>query len=115
MQHCLKQIVKATIVHTGAPNIDARGTLAVGYNDINNEVSECPRKDMPTGEGYHLCKEVCDQQGHAEIQALRQLEERYGKDFYDEDCKVIIEGHTYACDACKQALYRKGITEIEIR
>lgn len=104
MQHCLKQVVKATIMCQD-------NVIAVGYNDIqNDEVTECPRKDMPTGEGYELCRDTCKQQGHAEIQAVNNLSEGHY-----ENCYLVLEGHTYVCDPCKQALYRKGITEFVIR
>ena len=101
---CLKQIVKATIYDQNDE------VISVGYNDITKEeVTECPRKGMVSGEGYHLCKEVCGQEAHAEIVALRNAGSR---DL--NNCYLKLEGHSYACEPCKQALRLRGINTIMI-
>lgn len=70
-------------------------------------VAVCPRGDMPTGFGYSLCREVCQQPGHAEINALRLA----GDDAAGG--RMVISGHTYACQSCRDAAGIAGITKIE--
>ena len=96
---CAKQIVTATVV---APNGDR--FIATNYT-LNPQV-RCPRADMPTGVGYHLCKEVCEQPGHAEINALKLAGDKA------MGATLNISGHTYACESCKQAARDAGIKKI---
>lgn len=54
--------------------------------------------------GYEKCKEICQQEGHAEVIAGRiaeRLNLRGGI--------AYIEGHTYACAPCQEALLRIGV------
>lgn len=92
---CAKQRVIATVV-----TID--GERFVGENDCENPQDVCPRAGMATGEGYHLCHEICRQTGHAEINALKAAA---GK---ASGATIYIEGHTYACAACKGACQAAG-------
>lgn len=63
---------------------------------------------MPTGQGYELCTNVCQQQGHAEVQALRAAgEAALGATLY-------LQGHSYACDPCIAACRAAGIAGIVI-
>ena len=101
MGPCAKQTVTATIVSAG-------GERFVATNHVLNPQQVCPRGGLPTGEGYHLCREVCRQPGHAEINALAKAGEaaRVGT--------LYLQGHTYACDTCKAACHAAGIVSIEI-
>jgi pyrimidine deaminase RibD-like protein len=58
---------------------------------------------MKTGEGYHLCKEVCQQTDHAEINALKAAGPAARGGI------MYIEGHTYACAPCQDAAAASGI------
>ena len=93
---CAKKRVVCTIV---APD----GERIVGENWCGNPQSVCPR--LP-GENYEKCNTVCQQEGHAEIVALRLAGERA------RDGKVFLEGHTYYCQDCLDALYDAGITSV---
>lgn len=96
---CAKQRVVATIV---SPD----GASFVGENECLEAQWPCPRKDMATGEGYHLCKEICQQVGHAEIVALTKAGERA------RGSSIYLQGHTYICDACKEACRAAGISQM---
>ena len=100
---CAKQVVKAVIV-------SKEGHVYEGTNYCNNFQSICPRdtQGYKTGEGYHLCKDICDQPAHAEVNALKEA----GKDA--EDATLYLTGHTYACDSCKSACSSAGISKIVI-
>lgn len=94
---CVKQVVKATVV---APN----GTHFVATNYCDTPQTTCPRAGMPTGVGYELCKSVCNQQGHAEVNALKLA----GK--HAKGATVYVEGHSYACENCTRAAHAAGAT-----
>ena len=95
---CAKQIVIATI--------ENNGSVWVGRNNCKNPQEKCPREGMRTGEGYYLCKEVCQQENHAEVDACMQagVEARGGI--------MTIEGHTYACENCMNMIIAHGIKVI---
>lgn len=99
---CAKQTVRATIV---TPDGRHRFTAT---NYVNNAQPTCPRGDMPTGVGYELCRTVCDQQGHAEINALAIAKH------HAAGATLYLQGHTYACEPCKAAAKAAGIVEIVI-
>lgn len=87
---CAKQTVTATIV---TPD----GRRFVGTNHCNNAQMTCPRAGMPTGVGYELCKSICQQEAHAEVNALRAAGE------HARGGTLYLTGHTYACEPCKAA------------
>ena len=86
--------------------IGARGETYIGTNDCDNPQPVCPRAP---GEDYTKCETVCQQRGHAEIQALRAA---------GDDARAgiaILEGHTYFCQHCQEALFDAGISLIGVR
>lgn len=79
-----------------------------GENDCANPQPTCPR--LP-GEGYEKCKTICQQGGHAELEALRHARE------WDADLKratAVVTGHYWICEPCGRALREAGITTVEI-
>jgi len=98
---CAKQVVVATII---TPD----GSYFVSTNYCILAQETCPRVGMKTGEGYELCKSICDQPAHAEINVLQAAGNKA------KGGKLYIFGHTYACDSCKQAAKEAGIVEIII-
>jgi deoxycytidylate deaminase len=98
---CAKQTVTATIV-------TPTGERFVGTNDCANPQTTCPRDvyGYKTGEGYHLCEEVCRQTGHAEVNALRAAGEKA------RGATMHIEGHTYACGPCQESVIKAGVKDV---
>lgn len=96
---CAKQTTYATVV---TPD----GRTFLGTNACDNPQRVCPRGDMPTGVGYHLCIEVCRQTGHAEVNACRAAGE------HARGATLYLEGHYYACEPCKRVCDEHGIVEI---
>jgi hypothetical protein len=92
---CAKQEVIAIIVN--------HGKIFIGSNWCENPQTECPRKDLPTGVGYEMCKDICKQPAHAEIDVCRKA----GKNAYGGDLYLI--GHYYSCNTCKEAMEQYGI------
>lgn len=96
---CAKQTVKATI-------IAADGGRFVGTNHCMTPQATCARAGLPTGVGYDLCKSICQQDAHAEVNAIRiAADDAKGATLY-------LEGHTYACQSCQDAAKTAGIVEI---
>lgn len=102
---CLKQSVKALIV---TPN----GEQIFGSNHINNIVTSCPRVEQgcKTGEGYHLCKEVCNQGAHAEVDAIIQAQKQ---NLSISGGILYLVNHYYCCESCinsmKEAKLSKAV------
>jgi pyrimidine deaminase RibD-like protein len=55
------------------------------------------------------CTTVCQQQGHAEVQALRLAGAKA------RGATAVITGHTYACRECQEALFSAGVLFIGVR
>lgn len=98
---CLKQTVTATVV-------SEKGTHFVATNGIAHPPGTCPRAGMASGEGYALCRDVCGQDAHAEVRALRLAGKRAAGG------RLYVEGHTYACADCLGAARAAGIVEVVI-
>jgi deoxycytidylate deaminase len=95
---CVKQRVTAIIV-------TPTGERFVGENYCLNAQEACPRAGMASGVGYNLCREICQQVGHAEIVALGEAGEKA------RGAKLFLTGHTYICESCKAACSAAGIEE----
>lgn len=81
-----------------------------GSNWMNNPVIECPRANLPTGEGYHLCKEVCDQTFHAELDALSKA---CKLEVITWGASLYLTNHTYCCNNCINAMRASGIKYVK--
>lgn len=94
---CAKALVLATIT---TPD----GRTFVGTNYARRPQAACPR--LP-GEDYTKCKTVCDQPGHAEINALKLAGE------HARGATLTITGHTYA-PPCTEAARAAGVIKIAV-
>lgn len=102
MKHCLKQVVKASLVRDGE-------VVVVAFNDIaNDDVVQCPRADRESGEDYLWCSQLCRQDGHAEIQAIKRA--KY-LDINIRGCTLVLEGHSFICEECQKQLIEAGVKE----
>jgi len=95
---CAKQLVVAVIKN--------KGRYWVGTNWCHNPQTKCPRGDMPSGEGYENCQQICKQNAHAEIDAIANAgENARGGTLY-------LYGHTYCCEKCRKAILKAGIVGV---
>lgn len=99
---CAKVTVTCTL-------IDYAGRKVVGTNACANPQRECPRL---SGEDYTKCTTVCNQQGHAEIQALRAAGIFVAGGA--RGARAYLQGHTYACRECQEALFAAGVLSITV-
>jgi len=95
---CAKAKVACAIVSTD-------GQVFMGRNDCDNPQSTCPRED---GEGYDKCKSICQQQGHAEIMALKAAGSKA------RGGRAYLWGHTHYCHACENALLSAGVKSLSL-
>ena len=98
---CAKQVVTATLV-------DKNGISFEATNHCDNPQPVCPREGMLTGVGYGLCKTVCGQRAHAEVNAIALA------GFHAKGATLYLKGHTYACRSCIEAAEKVGVLEIKI-
>jgi Zn-finger protein len=94
---CAKQITIAII--------ENNGEYWLGTNWCLKPQKKCPRGDMPSGEGYELCKSVCQQIGHAEEEALKAAGNKA------KGGNLFLLGHTYICSNCKKLIEKAGIAK----
>jgi len=88
--------------------IENQGQYWIGSNWCHNAQEECPRKDYKSGEGYELCKSVCQQDNHAEVDVCMNA------GVYAKGGTLYLLGHTYCCDHCKKTMDAFGIKEVII-
>lgn len=100
---CAKQSTGAVIV---------RDSQIIGQGcNAGKKVDICPReiKKSKTGEDYYLCKEVCQQDGHAEVSAikdaLKKTQEISNTDIY-------LYGHWWCCKNCWDHMISAGIKNV---
>lgn len=113
---CAKQHVMATAVTED-------GGRYVGTNECDNPQASCPREvqGYPRGLGYHLCKEVCQQQGHAEEMAIKAAKAA-GASLVG--AVVYLEGHdevggpgssyptSVTCPGCTDLCAMEGVAKV---
>lgn len=97
---CAKQTTIAIIINNGE--------VFIGSNWCEKPQKECPRKGMKTGEGYHLCSEICGQKFHAEVDACLNAKKKANGG------KLYLYGHYYFCDNCIKTMKKYGLTAWEI-
>ena len=97
---CAKQTVIAII--------ENHGRYWVGTNWCENAQLVCPRGNMKTGEGYELCRSICGQVRHAEVDACYKAGE------WADGGILYLIGHDYCCDECKTVMEAFGIRRLII-
>jgi deoxycytidylate deaminase len=102
---CAKVRVVATLVSRNGDKFESS-------NFCHKPQATCPRDDagMKSGEGYHLCREICEQPGHAEPNAI-ELARVLGQ---DTEGSTIYVDYTWVCDNCKNDAKMAGVKDIII-
>lgn len=103
---CAKQSVMCTIIDL------LTGARYVGTNYCLNPQGQCPRKDLPSGKGYEMCREICEQPAHAEVNAAHAAMK--GNRGRLTQAIAYVEGHTYSCDRCLKVLEEAGVGQVII-
>lgn len=87
--------------------------IGCGTNAIKNKRPDiCPIMTHGRGTAWNLCKEICGQEGHAEVMAIRdalkRTEELKGASLY-------LDGHWWMCKPCWDEIIRVGISKTYLR
>ena len=98
MGPCAKRLVACEITATD-------GRVYQGENWCANPQKVCPRE---LGEDYTKCKTICQQEGHAELVALRLTGDAA------KGATAHLIGHTYACQECQEALFGAGVKYLRV-
>ena len=101
MNNCAKNDVLAVLTTKD-------GQIFWAYNSCDNPQDVCPRKDMPSGVGYELCKTVCQQTGHAEENVCKIA----GK--LAKGAHIVLFGHDYCCENCVKIMKEYGVFSVHI-
>jgi len=102
---CLKQPVYAMLV-------TADNKEYFGSNEMKAScVTVCPREELnlPSGVGYHHCKETCQQDEHAEREAINRAKAD-GVDTVGST--IFLVGHHYCCDECMDKMKKAGVSKV---
>ncbi|XCN74153.1 MAG: hypothetical protein Q3M24_05205 [Candidatus Electrothrix aestuarii] len=97
---CAKQTVIAIIINGD--------DIFIGSNWCRKPQKFCPRKNSKTGTRHDLCKTICMQDAHAEVNACRSAGKKA------KGGKLFLLGHSYFCDNCKHVMEASGIKEKHI-
>lgn len=97
---CAKQVVIAII--------ENQGKFYIGINWCRNPQIQCPRGNLPSGVGYELCKEICEQDAHAEVNACKKA------GINAKGGILYLIGHTYSCKNCQKIMKQFGIKKLII-
>jgi deoxycytidylate deaminase len=92
-----KQIAAGTYVN-------GRFVWAVNHCVFAGE--QCPRLNVPSGQGYELCT------AHHAEQNLAELLKAKGQ---RSDGVLWVAGHYWACEPCARAMKEMGVTELRIK
>ena len=103
---CIKQSVYA-MIEIGDMQVFGSNKM------LNDEITICPRDTYgyKSGEGYHLCKDICKQESHADVDAIIAAQTMRINLI---GATLTLVGHTYCCDNCKSAMESAGITTVNI-
>lgn len=99
VHQCRKVVVRATLVTRG-------GKVFASENHVQHDPGSCPREGMAHGEGYHLCRDICRQPGHAETNVLGMA------GALARGGVVYLEGHDRLCEGCREACSRAEVTVV---
>lgn len=98
---CAKRTVIAVIMKDNE-------LISFGLNWVRVPQKDCPRIGLKTGEGYELCKYICKQYAHAEVDAcLLAGTNAKGSDLY-------LIGHYKSCKNCIDTMKSYGIKTLYI-
>ncbi len=100
---CIKQ-------PTGAVIVKDNKVMGTGTN-AGKLVEVCPRWDSPTGEGYDKCKNICQQTGHAEANAVKEMMANYSESEY-QGADLYLYGHWWCCKNCWEEIEKGKIANI---
>jgi len=98
-RECALRTVVAIVVAKG-------GDAFVGTNKCLRPRAKCPR--LVDDGGYEMCKEMCGQLGHAEIDALQKAGRKA------RGATLVLVGHNHLCKGCLDACKAAGVARVAV-
>lgn len=100
---CKKQPTGAVLVKDGK--------ILMTATNAGLTVNICPRvlKGSKTGTDYHLCQEVCKQEGHSEYSVVKKA---LAKGIETEGADIYLWGHWWCCQPCWDAMIAGRIKNV---
>jgi deoxycytidylate deaminase len=103
---CAKANVVATLT-------TIKGEVFRSNNYCLTPQSTCPRdiQGYKSGEGYHLCKQICNQPGHAEENVI-YFAKKEGANV--RGGRIVVD-YSWICNNCKSVCNDNGINKVEVK
>lgn len=98
-------------IKTGAVIVLNNQIISRGSNTGLVKVNTCPRQErqVATGTHYEFCQEICGQEGHAEITAVKNAEKNRTE---TTNADLYLYGHWWCCEPCWAAMISAGIKDV---
>ena len=76
-----------------------------------NLIPLCPRveNEYPSGEGYHHCKDDCEQLGHSEITTV---DNAIAQGNNPKNADLYLYGHWWCCKPCWDHMQKHGVGQV---
>lgn len=114
MREATKLLTVSVCVQPTAAVIIKNGKIiGCGTNAIKNKRPDiCPIRTHKRGTAWNLCKEICGQEGHAEIMAIRDALNK-AEDLHS--ASIYLAGHWWVCRDCWDEIICVGIKKVYLR
>ena len=101
---CRDKTIVAVLTH------EPSGQKFYGTNGIKRDVGYCPRNESYNrmNEGYAKCRNICEQEHHAEIAALLSAV-RHVPNLPLNQCVIEVYGTYQVCNNCQLVLDKHGV------
>ncbi|MFZ5391755.1 MAG: hypothetical protein ACOZAR_00995 [Patescibacteria group bacterium] len=99
-------------VITGFDKNGSERIISKGANEGKKCVIPCPRfeRSCASGTGYKLCKDICYQDSHAEVNACNHLPQNHLNKY--SNIKLYLFGHYWCCQSCWQKMIQSEIYHV---
>lgn len=87
----------------------SNGRVFLGINGISENMTYCPRNVMEMGvnQGYSMCRSICRQESHAEVDAIDTW---LRNSTADDTAEISIYGTGKICDNCMALLQKFNVS-----
>jgi len=111
MKEATELLAKSHCVRpTAAVIVKAGKIIGRGMNAIKNKRPDiCPIMTHKRGTVYNLCQEICGQEGHAEVMAIRDA---LKKTKNLKGANLYLAGHWWVCKPCWDEIIKVGISRV---
>lgn len=111
MKEAIKLLdVSGCVKPVAAVIVKNKKIIGRGTNAIKNKRSDvCPIRERGRGTAWNLCKDICGQEGHAEVMAIRDALQKT-KNL--KGASMYLAGHWWICKSCWDEIIKAGISRV---